>query len=293
MAALMAATLLSSCEEEEKAARDLTGVWETTDPIFTRTYKGATVKPTKTIFQCNSSDITLGDGIAVEYFDIPEYPVAYYNIKWETWTRNDGSAGIQVKYRETNDIFTTTNYKLTSSRFSGTADINGTDMSFNFVRGVAPDVSNVRYWGFNELMPTWHPVTYEGWLDVRRDYQGQTYQPTSVVITFDCDPVFNTSSNGFDMSYVRENYDDAPWGTYLADSVLDWRSTSDRQMFIYFANDGSSGSDYDFYNVAVNADSLVGDIFVDTNVFTHFNMKRVPNPDWSTITEWGINNRQQ
>ena len=34
-------------------------------------------------------------------------------------------------------------------------------------------------------------------------------------------------------------------------------------------------------------------IFVDTNVFTHFNMKRVPNPDWSTITEWGINNRLQ
>ena len=42
---------LTSCEDEEEAAQTLNGVWETTDVMFTRTYKGQTLTPTKTVLR--------------------------------------------------------------------------------------------------------------------------------------------------------------------------------------------------------------------------------------------------
>lgn len=288
----------TSCDKEEDIALSMSGVWETTDVLFPRTYKGQPMNPVKTVivFEHGDNRATVGSGYAVEYFNNQELPVAYYHIRWETWTRTStGEVGIEIDYYETSDIFKTIepDYDLRDSEFFGQCTINqvpGTQ-AFRFIRGTAPDVSKVKFWGYDELIPTWHPVSYEGQIDLRRTYQGQTYRPTSVVITFDVDPQFNNSICGFDKAYVRENYDNAPWGTYLADSIRHWNITSNKELSIYLYNSDDSFGDYLMWDVTATADSLIGDFFVDTNIFTHFNLKRIANPDWSAIKEWGIVNR--
>lgn len=301
LAAIVTVAAFTSCEKEEDIALTMSGVWETTDVLFPRTYKGQTMNPVKTVivFDHDRDRATVGTGYAVEYFDNPELPVAYHHIRWETWTRtSSGEVGIEIDYSETGDIFKTIepDYDLNDRDFYGQCTINqvpGTQ-AFRFTRGTAPDVSNVKIWGYNELIPTWHPVSYEGKLDVRRTYQGQTYQPTNVVITFDVDPQFNSNLYGYDKAYVREDYTDAPWGTYLADSVRHWSFYKDnKEMRIYLYNSEESWGDYQMWNVVATADSLVGDFFVDTNKFTHFNLKRIANPDWSAIKQWGIVNRMK
>ncbi|MCR5679832.1 MAG: hypothetical protein K6G08_06450 [Prevotella sp.] len=49
--ALVAFGTFTSCEEEEKVAQTMNGVWETTDVMFTRTYNGQTLRPTKTVLR--------------------------------------------------------------------------------------------------------------------------------------------------------------------------------------------------------------------------------------------------
>ena len=302
LAAVVAlATLLSftSCDKEEEIALTMSGTWETTSVLFPRTYKGQAMNPVKTIFQFDHDHdgATVGYGVAVEYFSNPDFPAAYYHFRWSTWTRQSGDVGIEVKYQETTDVFSVMepDYDLRDSEWFGQCTINqipGTQ-SFRFVRGTAPDVSKVKIWGYNELIPTWKPITYSGVLDVRREYKGVTYKPTQVTITFDAEPQYNDCIVGYEKAYVKEEYSDAPWGSYLADSIRHWSFSSSKDMTIYFANSDDSWGDYRMWDVTATADSLVGDFLVKTNVFTHFNLKRVTNPDWSTITEWGILNRLQ
>lgn len=300
IAALMTLVTFTSCDKEEEIALTMSGVWETTDVLFPRIYKGQTLNPVKTVirFDHDGGTATIGYGVAVEYFNNSELPVAYHRIRWETWTRSStGEVGIEIRYEETGDKFKTIepDYDLNDTDFYGQCTINdvpGTQ-AFRFVRGTAPDVSNVRIWGYDELIPTWHQVTYEGQLDVRREYQGQTYQPTNVVITFDVDPQYNTNIMGYYNAYVRENYDNAPWGEYLADSIRHWGMNSSNDLSIYFANSYESWGDYKMFNVSFTDDTMSGEIFVDTNIFTPFTLQRVANPDWNAIKEWGITNRLQ
>lgn len=280
----------------------MSGTWETSTALFPRTYKGKAINPVKTIFHFDHDydGATSGYGYAVEQYNNQDLPAAYFHIRWSTWTRQSGDVGIEVKYEETTDVFSVMepDYDLRDSEWFGQCTINqipGTQ-SFRFVRSTtAPDVSKVKIWGYDELIPTWKPTTYEGVLDVSREYKGVTYKPTKVTITFDVDPQYNNAMIGYEKAYVKEEYSDAPWGTYLADSIRHWSFTSAsfKELDIYFANSDQSWGDYRMWDITVNADSLVGDLFVDTNIFTHFNLKRVANPDWSTIKEWGIVNRLQ
>ena len=296
MASLMAMITFSSCEKEEKIANTMSGVWETTDVLFPRIYKGQTMNPVKTVlqFEHDREGATIGYGVAVEYFDNQELPIAYHHIKWETWTRTPtGEVGIEVKWEETGDKFSTVepDYMLKENEFYGQCNLSNTEgpKDFRFVRGTAIDVSTVQFWGYSELLPTWHPVSYEGVLDVRREYQGKTYQPKNVIITFDVDPIYNTSSMTT-KAFVHEEYDNAPWGSYLADSLRYWQRYDDH-IQIYFASTNDSPADYEFFNVQISDTEMKGDFFIDTNQFTPFTMKRIANPDWSAIKEWGITNR--
>lgn len=299
MAALVAAVLFASCEKEEEVALTMSGTWETSSQLFVRTYKGKDLRTTKTVFHFDHDHdrATVGYGYAVEYYDNSELPMTYHNIKWQTWTRKNGDVGIEVDYHETNDKFATTSYSLDDQNFSGQCNLNdGPDQPFTFKRGTLPDLSKVKHWGYNELIPTWHPVTFEGPLDVRREYQGTVYKPTSVVITFDVDPAYNTSGPWNGKAYVMEKYDNAPWGTYLADSIRYWSIhdvVGNRELDIKFAHNENSSSDYGIWNVEFSGDTMTGEIFVETNVFTPFTMHHTNAPDWSAIKEWGITNRLQ
>ena len=294
-AVLFAAVMFASCEKEEDVALSMSGTWETSTQLFVRTYKGKALKTTKTVFYFDHDHdhAISGYGFAVEYYDNSELPMTYHHIKWETWTRKNGDVGIEVDFSETHDKFATTSYSLDDQNFSGKCNLNdGPDQDFRCVRGSLPDLSKVKHWGYNELIPTWHPVTYEGQLDVRREYNGTIYKPTSVVITFDTDPVYNTGGPWNDKAYVMEKYDNAPWGAYLADSLKDWRIFGNpKELNIYFANSTKTWDDYSMMNVEVTENTLSGEIFVETNVFTPFTMRRTESPDWSAIKEWGITNR--
>lgn len=295
--ALTAVVIMTSCEKEEEVARSLSGTWETSDQLFVRTYKGSPLKTTKTVFVFinDGTTRTVGNGYSIEYYDSKEMPVAYFYTNWETWTRKNGDVGIEVKYTNPTDKFSTTNYSMKGNDFSGKCHLNdGSEQNFKFTRTTStPDISKVKYWGYDELVPTWNPISYEGVLDVRRTYQGKTYKPTSVVITFESEPEYNKSMVWYPgrIACVKENYDNAPWGTYLADSLREWRNESFGELDIWFAHSTETFGDYKMWNVKVNKDSLAGDLLISTNVFTHFNMKRVANPDWSAIKEWGITNR--
>lgn len=290
--ALMASALLSSCEKEEEVALTMSGTWQTTDQLFTRTYHGQPLRTTKTVFYFlhEREHATVGDGYALEYYDSKEFPVTYHSILWETWTRQNGDVGIMVKYRETDDKFSTISYSLDDNNFSGKCNLNdGPDQDFRFVRGPQPDVSKIKYWGFNELMPTWHPMTYQGEIDIRREYQGTVYKPTSVVITFDVDPRYNNIS--VDYGFVRENYDNAPWGTYLADTIRYWQINKywdSQNILIKYGMTSETEGEYTIMNAEFTEDTFKGEIFIDTNVFTPFTLHRTSDPDWSKITKWGI-----
>ena len=296
MAVLVAAVSFTSCEKEEEVALTMSGTWETSNQLFVRTYKGKELKTTKTVFyfEHERDRATVGDGYAVEYYDNSELPVTYHHIRWETWTRRNGDVGIEVDYSETRDKWATTSYIIDDNNFSGKCNLNdGSDQPFTFKRGTMPDLSKVQHWGYNELIATWHPVTYEGQLDVRRQWQGTTYTPTSVVITFDVDPAYNTSGPWNGMAYVMEKYDNAPWGAFLADSLRSWQVSEwsgGKEIAIMFANSGNSFGDYSFMNVAFTGETMTGEIFVETNVFTPFTMRRTNSPDWSAIKQWGITN---
>jgi len=287
---------LSSCDEDEEVAQRLSGVWETTDIIFPRTYKGQTLTPIKTVIQIDQerSTSTVGYGVAIEYFDNQTIPVAYHHIRWETWRRKDISVGIEWDYQETDDKFKSTDYKLNDKELSGMWSLNNDDenkkrVSFRRV-STAPDVSKVKYWGYSELLPTWHQVTFEGNIFIQREYQGKTYQPKNVVITFDVDPAYNTGYMGKDKAYIKEEYDDAPWGTYLADSILFWELWHNNSYLRLYRAEGYDGYnyDYEFHDIQFTDNELKGRVFVRTNVFEDFTLKRVNNPDWSAIKEWGF-----
>lgn len=295
--ALTVAVLFTSCEKEEEVARTMSGTWETSSQLFVRTYNGKALRTTKTVFYFeHEHDYSIsGYGFAVEYYDNSELPMTYHHIRWETWTRKNGDVGIEVDYSETHDKFATTNYSLDDQNFSGQCNLNdGSDQPFTFKHGTLPDLSKVKHWGYNELIPTWHLTTFEGELDIRRQYQGTTYKPTSVVITLDVDPAYNTGGPWNDKAYVMEKYDNAPWGTYLADSIKRWQingPTSGKAIEVWFAHNEESFCDYEMWNVEFKDDTMTGEIFVETNVFTPFTMRRTDTPDWSKVTQWGIKNR--
>ncbi|MCR5679833.1 MAG: hypothetical protein K6G08_06455 [Prevotella sp.] len=228
--------------------------------------------------------------MAVEYFDNKDIPVVYHHIKWQVWHRKDGSVGIEWYYEETNDKFKTTDYKMNDKEFSGICSLNNDDAnkkSIAFHRGTMPDVSKVEHWGYNELLPTWHQVTFEGKIFIQREYQGKIYEPKNVVITFDCEPVYNTGTVDNGKAFIKEEYENAPWGTYLADSIRFWdfwTSTADMRIFRSDSND----PDYEFSSVERTENELKGQVWVKTNVYEPFTLKRIANPDWNAIKEWGF-----
>lgn len=295
---LTAAFTFTSCEEEREVALAMSGVWETTDALFTRSYKGQLLSPVKTVFQFDHDydGASIGHGVAIEYYDNKDLPVVYYHIKWETWTRKEGGVGIEVKYEDYNgtghDIFKTTDYSLNDNDFNGECTINDVPGTrpFSFHRGQAVDVSNVKFWGYNELIPTWHQVTYEGNIYIKREYQGQVYYPKSVTITFDVEPAYNESMVSSDPAFIKEEYDDAPWGTYLADTIKFWQLWKPLNNLYLYRSEDYDGyhADYELQNVVCTEDEIRGEMFVRTNVFEPFTLRRVANPDWSAIKEWGF-----
>jgi len=107
------------------------------------------------------------------------------------------------------------------------------------------------------------------------------------------DPVYNEGGPWNGKACVRENYDDAPWGEYLADSIRSWRKVgSTIDIDLQTGGEGFNGS-YSLWNVEATEATLKGEFVAATNTFIPFTMQRVDNPDWSTITQWGITNRMK
>lgn len=293
LTAITALATFTSCEKEEEMAAALSGSWEG-DLGITHKYKGQTIKPVKSVFTFNQEAgyRTSGDGYLVETFDLPELKNVYRRLNWETWTRQNGDVGVQINLESEYVRYHIFEYNMSDQEFSGKYTLDDkTDIPFKLTRiATAPDVSKVKIWGYDELLPTWKPITYSGVLDIRREYKGKIYKPTNVTITFDVEPQYNTAMIGYEKSFLKEEYSDAPFGTYLADTIRSWYNNG-TILYINFIDSDESFGDYQMWNVTATQDSLAGDIFVDTNVFTHFNLKRITNPDWSAIKEWGIINR--
>jgi len=279
----------SSCEQEEETARALSGIWEG-DMGIERVYNGKTVKPYKTVlvFEQEKATYTFGEGYMVEYYD-NELKEVYNRLRWDVWRRNNGNPGIEIKTTNYPELKFTLydDFTMDDNTFSGIYSRDNKEIHFNLKRITsAPDISQASWWGYDEKLPTWHPTTYEGKIGISREYNGKTYQPTSVTVTFNCDPVYNETNYGPYKSYIKETYDEAPWGTVLADTIRDWR-VFDYELRIYTYD----GTEYTFHQAKVTNEEITGEWFIRTNVFDPFTLKKVATPDWSTIREWGIQDR--
>ena len=294
IAALVALASFTSCEEEENVAGSLYGSWEG-DLGITHIYKGQTIKPVKCVytFTRNNDSSTIGDGYLVETFDIPELPVVYRRLRWETWKRQNGDVGVQINLESEDVKYHIVEYNLSDRDFTGKyTSGDKTDIPFTLTRvATAPDISNVRYWGYNELLPTWHPVTYEGNIYILREYGGKAYYPENVVITFDVEPAYNTGTVDLDKAFIKEEYSadaNAPWGTVLADTIRFWNMWGS-YMNIH-RSEGYDGyhPNYQFQDIERSEAEIKGMVYAGTNDPRPFTLKRIANPDWSSIKEWGF-----
>lgn len=293
---LLTGVVLTSCEKEEEVAQGISGAWEG-DLGLTHIYHGETIKADRTIYIFNqeSPSRRTGDGYIVEYYtnNHTELGVVYTRLSWETWTRQNGDVGIEIKFSETEnkEIKDTKihilKYAFDDKLFKGEYEINGQTIAFSLNRVTAPEVSNVKYWDYNELIPTWHQVTFSGKIYLEREYQGQKYYPKNVIITFDVDPAYNSGSMGADKAYIKEEYDNAPWGSYLADEIKFWDSydiSDDKRLNLYRSEGYDSyNKDYELMYIKFTDTEMKDEMFVKTNVFEPFTLKRVPNPDWSNV----------
>lgn len=291
LAVVVGAVVFASCEDEEKMGQSLKGTWEG-DMGVTRTLRGKTIKPMRTVihFDQETNTSTVGSGYMVEYYNLPGMEAVYYHLSWNTWTRKNGNVGLEFSLTDNpSDKFTFyDDFSMTDAVFEGKyPDSNGTDIHFKLKRiTTAPDVSNVKIWGFYDKMDTWSLTTYEGFIDLKRSYQDKTYTPTKVSITFDSDPMYNESSHNYFNGYMIEQYADAPWGSYLADKMEYWSLWSNEMRIRT-----SDNTEYNFYDIKVNENELTGEALVDYNTFYPFTLKRVSTPDMSAFQQWGITSR--
>lgn len=295
IAVLLSTAVLTSCEKEEEVATDLSGCWEG-DLGISHSYKGQIIKPIRCVytFSQNSERATFGDGYLVETYDILELPIVYRRFRWETWTRKNSDVGIEIRLENEEVKYHILNYKLGKNGFTGkyTTQANPEETAFKLTRvETAPDVTGVRYWGYNELLPTWHPATYEGNIYIKREYEGKAYYPENVVITFDVEPAYNTGMVDLDNAFIKEEYkaeDNAPWGTVLADTIQFWDMWgSNMNIYRKEDNDGYH-ADYQFQDLERSESEIKGVVYAGTNDPRPFTLKRIANPDWSTIKEWGF-----
>ena len=79
------------------------------------------------------------------------------------------------------------------------------------------------------------------------------------------------------------------YASNLADEIKNWRvyDLIGKSLDIYTLD----GTEYSIYNLQASEQELKGEIFVETNVFTPFTLKRVTTPEWSAITNWGITSK--
>lgn len=280
----------TSCKDEEAMGRAVKGVWEG-DMGITRTLRGKTIKPTRTVLQFNQerNTSTVGSGIMIEYYNLPGLEAVYSHITWNTWTRKNGNVGFEFKVDDVADekyVFYD-DWSMTDERFTGKyPDKNGKDVSVVLKRiQTMPDVSKVKVWGFFDKMDTWYPVAYEGTVNIQREYQSKSYSPTKVTIVFDIDPVYNETNHSSE-GYIIEHYSDAPFGSYLADKVEYWGLYSGDLSFRT-----SDNTEYRFYNTKVSEQQLTGEYIISVSSTQAITFKRTTVPDVSFIQQWGITSR--
>ncbi len=290
----MAVTLFTSCEKEEEVAAAVSGTWEG-DLGITHNYKGQTITPAKCVFTFNyeGAPRTNGDGYLVETFNHPDLKVVYRRLSWETWTRQNGDVGVQINLNSEDVKYHIVEYNMGDQEFTGKyTSGDKTDIPFKLTRvSTAPDVSNVKFWGYNELLPTWHPASYEGKIYIKREYAGKDYYPENVVISFDVEPAYNTGTVDLDNAFIKEEYlaeDNAPWGTVLADTIRFWDMWG--SFMNIYRKEGNDGYryDYQFHDVECSESEIKGVVYAGTNDPRPFTLKRIANPNWSTIKEWGF-----
>lgn len=287
---LFSTLVFTSCEDEEAMGRALKGTWEG-DMGITRTLHGKTIKPTRTVlhFDQETNKSTIGSGFMIEYYGLTGLEAVYHHLRWDTWTRKNGNVGFEFKLDEIDEKYVFyDDWSMTDTWFEGTyPDKNGKDVRIKLKHITStPDVSNVKTWGYFDNMDTWYPVTYEGAIGIKRDYDGKkVYTPTKVTIVFDCDPVLNETDHSTD-GYVIEHYPDAPFGSYLADKIEYWGLYSGSLTIRT-----SDRTEYHAYGVKVNNQELTGEFIISTNETQQATLKRVDNPDMSGYTIWGIESR--
>lgn len=289
IAALLITTVtLTSCQGEIENAQALVGTWEGGDLGLSHEFRGQTLKPYKTVFvfEQDNSDSWFGSGYMVEYFHHDMIQEVYYRTNWSTF---NGKKEIEITIsgdygNRRTFVFPSSN--LDGNIIKGEAKLEGTPINNFELKRIAtkPDISKAQFWGFNELMVTWHTTTYAGPIGLTREYQGKEYTPSNVVITFDVDPAYNTG--GWENCYIREEYTDAPWGSYLADRIKEWNIYGNEMLITT-----EDGTTYSFLYLNVTEEQLTAQYFVKTNVFVPFTLKRSSNPEWSSISQWGITSR--
>ena len=67
-----------------------------------------------------------------------------------------------------------------------------------------------------------------------------------------------------------------------------WKDIYDTRLRIYRSGSYAPDYDYEFMYVEASENELKGQIFIDTNVFEPFTLKRIANPDWIVIKNWGF-----
>ncbi len=290
LAVIFGVALFTSCENEEALGRAVKGTWEG-DLGITRTLRGKTIKPTRTVihFDQETNTSIVGSGVMIEYYNLPGLEAVYNHITWESWQRKNGNPGFEFRLDEdTSEKYVFyDDWSITDEWFEGIyPDKDGKDIHVRLTRiNTMPDISNVKMWGFYDNMDTWHPVTYEGTIGVKRDYQTKSYTPTKVTIVFDIDPVYNESNINSE-GYIIEHYADAPFGNYLADKIDYWGLFHEDLRFRTTDN-----TEYQFFGVKVNDKELTGEFLVSTNNTQAITLKRVDNPDTSTYTNLGIGSK--
>ena len=156
LAIVFCAAAFVSCEDEEAMGRAIKGTWEG-DMGIVRSFHGKVIKPTRTVLHFNQETNTsiVGDGIMIEYYNLPELEAVYHHISWDCWKRNNGNPGFEFKSVDTQEEYCFyDDWSITEQWFEGKyPDKDGKDIYVKLKRVMsssAPDVSKVTKWGYYE-----------------------------------------------------------------------------------------------------------------------------------------------
>ncbi len=115
--------------------------------------------------------------------------------------------------------------------------------------------------------------TWEGYMHMYHDYNGQRYQSTRSVLTFNADLFKVKSGSGYWVDY----YNDYGWGRNYIANHIDWR-VNGGVIYIHFREDNY---DIEIHDYRLNSGRFVGTIYTYDGTIVDFDLYKTSDPNWN------------